>query len=229
MRKNNWFDDLFNDNHWDYAYAYAEVDPFYGKEEEETDDLSITVFHWRIGRFFRKVYRAVTKPIRVITGQDAAEKKAKQEAKNAQAEAERARKAYAEESARISKETAAAKEKYGAAKKEQEAQFAKSQEVLRGAKAKQEEAERVGTITAQYSQSKTQQAKQSTAEKAIADQKAVQAEALKAKRLGKQAKAPGISSVNIKGPGGVGGTGKAGSTTRSAKELRDKKKSALNI
>ena len=91
------------------------------------------------------------------------------------------------------------------------------------------EAERVGTVTAQYAQGKKSASQRSTAEQAIANQKMAQEAALRDKRLGKQAKAPGISSVNIKGPGGVGGTGKPGAVTRSAKDLRNKKKNNLNI
>lgn len=60
MPNKNWFDRLFNP--YDFAYAYAEVDPVieYKKEEEE---LFKQFFEFRIGRFFRKAVKTVSKAV----------------------------------------------------------------------------------------------------------------------------------------------------------------------
>ena len=52
MPNKNWFDRLFNP--YDFAYAYAEVDPVIEDKKEE-EELFKQFFEWRIGRFFRRV------------------------------------------------------------------------------------------------------------------------------------------------------------------------------
>ena len=46
MRKNNWWDHLFNNHHYDFAYAYAEVDPVIEDKTEE-EELFKQFFEFR--------------------------------------------------------------------------------------------------------------------------------------------------------------------------------------
>ena len=237
MRKNNWWDHLFNNHHYDFAYAYA--DPVIEDKKEEEEELFKQFFEFRIGRFFRKITRPFDKIINYtkkkvvntfkdvtgITQAEADANKAKAQEEQRLKEETAKYKAFQEQS---SKDLAASKSKYASAKAEQESQFAASSKALSAAKSRQQEAERVGAITDQYTQSKKATAQRTSEAAAL---KAQQKQALMAKRTGKQynPRVPAGAGVNIKGPGGVGGTGKAGSETKSAKRLRDKDKSKLNI
>lgn len=239
MRKNNWWDHLFNNHHYDFAYAYA--DPVIEDKKEEEEALFKQFFEWRIGKWFRKITKPIDKAIawgkkkvvntvKDVTGITAAENEANRAAKEAQAEAKRAEAEYSAYKTKSDKDLSAAKDKYAAASSEREAQFTKSSADLKAAQVKQAEAEGVGKRTAQYTQQKKSEASAKATQAATQAKIDARAQALRDKRLGKQySKAPGVASVNIKGPGGVGGTGKPGSETRSAKRIRDKKKSGLNI
>jgi len=237
MRKNNWWDHLFNNHHYDFAYAYA--DPVIEDKKEEEEELFKQFFEWRIGRFFRKITRPfdriinyakkkVVNTFKDVTGITAAEADANRAQKQEEQRLKDETAKYSAFKEQSAKDLASSKDKYAAAKSEQESQFAKSSSALKAAQGKQQEAERVGSITAQYTQGKKSAAKRSAN---AATLKAQQQQALMSKRTGKQY-SPRVASgagVNIKGPGGVGGTGKAGSETKSAKRLRAKDKSKLNI
>ena len=64
MPNKNWFDRLFNP--YDFAYAYAEVDPVIEDKKEE-EELFKQFFEWRIGRFIRRVGRGVSRGINKVT------------------------------------------------------------------------------------------------------------------------------------------------------------------
>ena len=64
MRKNNWWDHLFNNHHYDFAYAYA--DPVIEDKKEEEEELFKQFFELRIGRFFRKITRPFDRVINYV-------------------------------------------------------------------------------------------------------------------------------------------------------------------
>ena len=64
MRKNNWWDHLFNNHHYDFAYAYA--DPVIEDKKEEEEELFKPFFEWRIGRWFRRITRPIDRVINVV-------------------------------------------------------------------------------------------------------------------------------------------------------------------
>jgi hypothetical protein len=219
MRNKNWFDRLFNP--YDFAYAYAEVDDFHEKEEEEVD-LAKTFFEWRIGRFFRRVVRTVTKPIRDITGQTRREKEARREAEREIAQA----KSSQAEFEKVTKETeaniASRKSAYETQRKEGEAQVSEALGKQTAAAKSQREAEISGKRNVAYATRQTAATKSRLqAEKVAADAKKA-AVAKKALQNQKTAKAPGVASTIVRGPTGVGGTGKPGSAKGKTKGVRDK-------
>lgn len=204
------------------GFEFAYVDALPKEEEKEEDSLIVTVLHWNIGKFFRNVV--------TLGASGRAEKRAKQAAQAAAAEANRAGAAYRAEAERITKEIGEAKSTYASAKADQEAQSVKSEAAYKAAELSRQEAETVGARTESYAKGKEAEAQTAEANELarIKSQKAKD-DALMQKRLGRQPKGPSPSFTVVKGPGGVGGTGKPGSTTKSAKELRDKKKTGLTI
>ena len=219
MRNKNWFDRLFNP--YDFAYAYAEVDDIHEKEEEEVD-LAKTFFEWRIGRFFRNVVRTVTKPIRVITGQDRREKEARREAEREIAQA----KASQAEFDRVTKETeaniASRKSAYETQRKEGEAQVSAARSKQSAAAERQREAEITGKRNVAYATRQTAATKSRLQAEKVAKAAKDAAAAKKALQNQKTAKSPGVASTIVKGPTGVGGTGKPGSAKGKTKGVRDK-------
>lgn len=204
------------------GFEFAYVDALPKEEEKEEDSLIITVLNFRIGRFFRNVV--------TLGASGRAERRAREAAQAAAAEANRAKAAYKTEAERITKEIEEAQSTYDAVKAEQEAQSIKSEAAYKAAELTRQEAETVGARTESYAKGKEAEAQTAEANELarIKSQKAKD-DALMQKRLGRQPKGPAPSFTVVKGPGGVGGTGKPGSTTKSAKELRDKKKTGLTI
>jgi chromosome segregation ATPase len=219
MRNKNWFDRLFNP--YDFAYAYAEVDDFHEKEEEEVD-LAKTFFEWRIGRFFRNVVRTVTKPIRDITGQTRRENEARREAEKeiAQARASQA------EFDKVTKETeaniASRKSAYETQRKEGEAQVSSARGAQTAAAEAASKAQIEGKRNVAYATKQTQATKSRLQSEKIAKATKDAAAAKKALQNQKTAKAPGVSGTVVKAIGGLGGTGKTGSAKGKTKGVKDK-------
>jgi membrane protein involved in colicin uptake len=202
------------------GFEFAYVDALPKEEEKEEDSLIITVLNFRIGRFFRNI---------ITFGESGRqERRAEEAARAAAAEANRANAAFKTEAERITKEIGEAQSTYDTVKAEQEAQSVKSEAAYKAAELSRQEAETVGARTESYAKGKEAEAKTAEANE-LARLKSQQAkDALMEKRLARQPKGPSPSFTVVKGPG-VGGTGKPGSTTKSAKELRDKKKTGLTI
>ena len=219
MRNKNWFDRLFNP--YDFAYAYAEVDDFHEKEEEEVD-LSKTFFEWRIGRFFRRVVRAVTKPIRDITGQTRAEKEAKQAYEQAAAEQKKQEAAYK----RVSSETQATIAKNQAAydkqKSEGEAKVKTAQEGAASARRGLESAIKTGKANVAYATKQTAATKSRLQSQKVQSDAAAALKAKQAAQKDKTSKAPGVSGTVVQAIGSLAGTGKAGSAKPKTKGVKDK-------
>ena len=219
MRNKNWFDRLFNP--YDFAYAYAEVDDFHKKEEEEVD-LAKTFFEWRIGRFFRRVVRTVTKPIRDITGQTKRENEARREAEKEIAGS----KAAQAEFDRVTKETEAnissRKSAYETQRKEGESQVSTARAAQTAAAVAATKAQREGAANVAYATKQTAATKSRLQSEKIAKATLDAAKAKKALQNQKVGKAPGVSSTIVKGPGTVAGLGKPGSAKSKTKGVKDK-------
>jgi DNA polymerase III alpha subunit (gram-positive type) len=232
MRKNNWWDHLFNNHHYDFAYAYAEVDPVIEDKTEE-EELFKQFFEFRIGKFFRRITRPfdrvinyvkkkVVNTVKDVTGVTKAEgeaRKAYQEAakqqKEAQAEFDRVTK---ETTANIkSREAAYLKQRKEGEAKVSSARSAQTAAAARAVKAKKEGAANVAYATKQTAATKSriQSEKAAKAAQLAAAQK-------KAALKVKTAKAPGVSGTVVKAIGGLAGTGKTGSAKGKTKGVKDK-------
>jgi hypothetical protein len=232
MRKNNWWDHLFNNHHYDFAYAYAEVDPVIEDKTEE-EELFKQFFEFRIGRFFRRITRPLDKiinkvktkvvnTVKDVTGVTKAEGEARKAYEEAAAEQKKQEAAYK----RVSSETQATIAKNQAAydkqKTEGEAQVRTAQEGASSARRGLESAIKTGKANVAYA------TKQTAATKSRLQSQKVQrdaAAALKAKQAAqkvKSAKAPGVSGTVVKAIGGLAGTGKAGSAKPKTKGVKDK-------
>ena len=231
MRKNNWWDHLFNNHHYDFAYAYA--DPVIEDKKEEEEELFKQFFEFRIGRFFRRITRPfdrvinfvkkkVVNTVKDVTGVTKAEGEARKAYEEAAAEQRKQEAAYK----RVSSETQATIAKNQAAYDKQKAegteQVRTSQDGAASARRGLESAIETGKANVAYA------TKQTAATKSRLQSQKVQkdaAAALKAKQAAqkvKSAKAPGIATTTVKAIGGLGGTGKAGSAKPKTKGVKDK-------
>tara|TARA_Y100001963_G_scaffold87154_1_gene120494 strand:- start:95 stop:808 length:714 start_codon:yes stop_codon:yes gene_type:complete len=230
MRNKNWFDKLFNP--YDFAYAYAEVDPVI-EEKKEEEELFKQFFEFRIGRFFRRITRPIDRAINYVktkavnTVKDVTGiTKAENEAREAYKEAAKQQNEAAAEFDRVSKETTAnvkARETaYAKQRKEGEAQVsaargAQTAAALAATKATEEGKRNVAYATRQTAATKSRlQAEKvaKAAKDAAARKKAIQNV--------KTAKSPGVSGTVVKAIGGLGGTGKTGSAKGKTKGPKDK-------
>jgi len=230
MRNKNWFDKLFNP--YDFAYAYAEVDPVI-EEKKEEEELFKQFFEFRIGRFFRRITRPIDRAINYVktkavnTVKDVTGvTKAENEAREAYKEAAKQQNEAAAEFERVTKETeaniASRKSAYETQRKEGEAQVSAALSKQTAAAESQRKAEIEGKRNVAYATRQTQATKSRLqAEKIAADAKKA-AVAKKALQNQKTAKAPGVASTVVKGPTGIGGTGKPGSAKGKTKGVRDK-------
>jgi len=231
MRKNNWWDHLFNNHHYDFAYAYA--DPVIEDKKEEEEALFKQFFELRLGKFFRRITRPIDKAINYVktkavntvkdvTGVTAAEN----EARDAYREAAKQQNEAAAEFDKVSKETTAkVKERqtaYAKQTKEGEASVsaargAQTAAALAATKATEEGKRNVAYATRQTAATKSRLQSEKIA-KATKDAAARK----KALQNVKTAKSPGVSGTTVKAIGGLGGTGKPGSAKGKTRGPKDK-------
>ena len=232
MRKNNWWDHLFNNHHYDFAYAYAEVDPVIEDKTEE-EELFKPFFEWRIGRWFRRVTRPIDRVInkvktkvvntvKDVTGITKAENEARKAYEEAAAEQRKQEAAYK----RVSEETASTiaknKSEYEKQKAEGEAQVRTAQEGASSARRDLDSAIKTGKLNVAYATRQTEATKSRLQSEKVQKDAAAALKAKQAAQKVKTAKAPGVSGTVVKPIGGLSGTGKAGSARGKTKGVKDK-------
>lgn len=250
MPNKNWFDRLFNP--YDFAYAYAEVDPVI-EEKKEEEELFKQFFEWRIGKFFNKVTKGVTKAVgSVVKGVSKAVDKtiniakqpaqyavnkgiagfkdvtgitaAEKKAKKAQKEAEAERKAAIQKYNKTAKNINKKIEERKAAYKLQKQEGKAS--------VKQARAQASAAAASRVKAEKEGKAKVAYATKqreatisSIQQKKLREAAAAAAKAKLVKPKAagqPGIAGTTVKSVSGLAGTGKTGSAKGKTKGPKDK-------
>jgi hypothetical protein len=251
MRKNNWWDHLFNNHHYDFAYAYA--DPVIEDKKEEEEELFKQFFELRLGRFFRKVTKTVGKAVGgVVKGVSKAVDKtinvvkqpaqyavnkaiagvkdvtgvtaAENAAKKAQKEAEaEAKRATDEYNKTAADINKNIKEREAAYKRQTEEGKAKVSAAQSTASAAAASREKASKEGKAKVAYATKQ-REATISK-IQQQKLRDAAAAKAKAKlvkTKSAGQPGIAGTVVKSVSGLGGTGKTGSAKGKTKGVKDK-------
>jgi len=250
MPNKNWFDRLFNP--YDFAYAYAEVDPVIEDKKEE-EELFKQFFEWRIGRFFKRAVKTVSKavtgagkavskavdktvnvvkqPVQYVANKAIAGAKdvtgitaAENEAKKATKEAEEERKKATDEYNKTAEEiNKNIADRQSAYKLQKEEGEAK----VTKAQADAESAQASQTKAQKEGKAKIAYAtkqREATISK-IQQQKLRDAAAAAAKAKlvkTKSAGQPGIAGTTVKSVSGLGGTGKTGSAKGKTKGPKDK-------
>lgn len=228
MPNKNWFDRLFNP--YDFAYAYAEVDPVIEDKKEE-EELFKQFFEFRIGRFFRRVTKPIDRAINYVkkkavntvkdvTGVTAAENEAKKATKEAEAEAKRATDEYNRTAKDINKNIKERESAYKRQTEEGKAKVSAAQATASAAAASREKASKEGKAKVAYATKQREATISKIQQQKLRDAAAAAAKAKLVKT--KSAGQPGIAGTVVKSVSGLGGTGKTGSAKGKTKGVRDK-------